>query len=161
MSSEAKFINPFVSGAQSVLSMMLGEPPVRGPLAAESTTATSNQVNVVVGVTGDAQGTIIVGMSLTCADKIASKMIGQPIRTFDSLAASAIAELGNMICGNALTQLSQDGLICDITPPTVIRGQKVQIASTASPTIHIPFSLSYGDVTLSIALKAKESFLAA
>ena len=30
------------------------------------------------------------------ADKIASRMLGQPVVTFDKLAASAIAELGNM-----------------------------------------------------------------
>lgn len=36
MSLEAKFINPFVTGAFSVLSMMLGEAPTRGQLATDA-----------------------------------------------------------------------------------------------------------------------------
>ncbi|HLO97008.1 MAG TPA: chemotaxis protein CheX, partial [Fimbriimonas sp.] len=94
MSKEGQYINPFVSGAFSVLSMMLGETPTRGQLAADASTTTHHQVNVVVGVTGEARGSVVIGMSLITADKVASKMIGEPVRTFDSLAASAISELG-------------------------------------------------------------------
>ena len=161
MSNEGQFISPFVSGAFSVLSMMLGETPVKGPLEANSSSSTSNQVNVVVGVTGQAQGSIVLGMSLVCADRIASKMIGEPIRTFDVMAASAISELANMICGSALNELSNQGLTCDLTPPTVIRGQKVKISSTAIPTIHLHIILSYGDITLSVSLKSKPESIAA
>jgi chemotaxis protein CheX len=161
MCNTGQFINPFVNGAFSVMSMMLGETPTRGPLAADASTSTSHQVNVVVGVTGDAHGSVILGMSLVTADRIASKMIGEPVRTFDGMAASAISELCNMICGTALGELSSQGLTCDLTPPSVIRGQKVQISNTVIPTIRVNLMSSLGCMTVSIALKRKVEQLAA
>ena len=110
-----------------------GQPPVKGELAAQPTIFTSQQCNVVCGVTGQVQGQVIYGMSLTTADKIASTMLGQPIKTFDALAASAIGELGNMISGNAMQHLSEAGWICDITPPTIMRGTNVKISTHLDP----------------------------
>ncbi|HLO98654.1 MAG TPA: hypothetical protein VK171_08675, partial [Fimbriimonas sp.] len=66
-----------------------------------------------------------------------------------------------MICGRALGELSAIGIVCDITPPTVIRGQKVMISSSAIPTIHVHLLTSFGDITISIALKPRAERLAA
>jgi chemotaxis protein CheX len=110
----------------------------------------------VCGVTGQIQGSVIYGMSLTTADQIASAMIGQPIKQFDQLAASAIAELGNMISGNAMLQLSEAGFICDITPPTVIRGSKVEISTLAIPAVVIPLEVTQGDITITVGLQTKK-----
>ena len=149
---KAEFINPFVTAAFSVLQTVLGETPSKGQIAVQSTSFTSEQVNVLIGVTGQAVGGVIFGMSLVTADRIASTMVGTPIKSFDSLAASAISELGNMISGHALQGLSQAGFVCDIAPPTVFRGTKIQISTMSSPSIIVPLSLSHGMVSLSISL---------
>ncbi len=104
----------------------------------QPTIFTSQQCNVVCGVTGHVQGQVIYGMSLTTADKIASTMLGQKIKTFDQLAASAMGELGNMISGNAMQGLSEAGWICDITPPTIMRGKDVKISTLSIPALVIP-----------------------
>lgn len=127
-----ELVNPFVAAAFSTLSMILNESPTRGQLSAKPIAVTSHQVNIVIGVTGDIVGHVIIGMSLTTADKTASIMIGQQVTTFDELAASAVGELGNMICGNGLLNLSQQGHTCDLTPPTVIRGKRHEQGPTSS-----------------------------
>ena len=75
---KVEYINPFLAGASSVLEMVLGETPVKQSLSAQATSFTSEQCNVVCGVTGQAQGQVIYGMSLAVADKIASHMLGEP-----------------------------------------------------------------------------------
>jgi chemotaxis protein CheX len=154
-SVNAIYVNSFASGAISVLAMLLGEQPNIGKPAADVVKSTSHQVNVILGVTGEAQGSVLIGMSLTTADRIASKMIGQPIISFDNLAASAICEMANMICGSALNNMCNAGHACDITPPTLIRGQKIQISNVTVPSIHIPMEVSIGQLVLSIALESK------
>jgi chemotaxis protein CheX len=153
-SIKVEFVNPFVAGAFSTLSMMLGETPERGQIVLEPTGATTNQVNVVVGITGQAQGHLILGMTLLTADRIASHMIGERVHTFNALAASAISELTNMICGQAMTELSNANYLCDITPPSIIRGVKVNISCFAVPAILIPITVSQGAISLTISLRS-------
>lgn len=151
-----EYINPFVLASFSVLESLFGKAPVKGQLAMQPATFTSQQCNVVCGVTGEAQGQVIYGMSLTTADKIASSMLGQTIKSFDQLAASAIGEMGNMISGNAMQHLSEAGWICDITPPTIIRGSNVQISTMSIPAIVIPLTLDQGQMFVTIGLQGRK-----
>lgn len=153
---KVEYINPFVQASLSVLEMVLGVAPVRGELAAQPTVFTSQQCNVVCGVTGQVQGQVIYGMSLTTADRIASHMLGQTIKSFDALAASAIGELGNMISGNAMQHLSEAGWICDITPPTIMRGSNVQISTISIPAIVLPLTLEQGELSITIGLQGRK-----
>src|SRR5215813_10089111 len=138
---KVQYINPFVNAAFSVIETCMGEQPEKGALSMRPTFFTSQQCNVITGVTGQIEGQVIYGMSLVTADQIASQMLGQPIRTFDNLAASAIAELANMITGNAMALLSEAGFICDITPPSIVRGTNVKISMLNIPSLVIPIQL--------------------
>jgi chemotaxis protein CheX len=153
---KVEYINPFIVAANSVLEMVLGASPLKGNLAMQPATFTSQQCNVVCGVTGQAHGQVIYGMSLTTADKIASQMLGQPIKTFDQLAASAIAELGNMISGHAMSKLSEGGYLCDITPPTIIRGKDVKISTLSIPAIVIPLVTEQGEMFITVGLQGRK-----
>jgi chemotaxis protein CheX len=152
---KVEYVNPFVSSGHRILEMVLQEKPTRDKLTALPSMFTSEQLNVTVGVTGAIQGSVIYGMSLVTADKIASSMIGQPIKTFDQLAASAIAELCNMISGNALILLSEAGLICDIAPPTLIRGSNTKISTMDIPAVVVPFVISQGEFKITVGLKER------
>ncbi|HTQ09604.1 MAG TPA: chemotaxis protein CheX [Fimbriimonadaceae bacterium] len=147
-----ELVNPFITSAFWVLESMLGETPKRGSLGVQAHGTTSHQVNVTIGVTGQVTGHIIIGMSLQTADRIASTMIGRPVKIFDSLAASAIAELANMIGGNGLLHLSEIGLVCDVTPPTIIRGQDVEIDTLSVPALVVPIILELGEFTMTVGL---------
>ncbi len=152
---KVEFINPFVVAAFNVIESVLGEQPSKGQLSMRPLTFTSQQCNLMTGVVGSIEGQVIYGMSLTTADKIASTMIGQPVRTFDQLAASAIAELGNMITGNAVTLLSEAGCVCDITPPSLIRGTNVKINMLNIPALVVPVCLSQGTIELTVSLRER------
>jgi chemotaxis protein CheX len=153
---KVEYINPFISSGQKILQAVINEVPGRGGLSMLPATFTSEQLNVAVGITGDVQGTVIYGMSLVTADRIASTMIGQPIKTFDQLAASAIAELCNMISGNALMLLSDAGFVCDIAPPTLIRGANCKISTLTIPAIVVPFTVSQGEFKITAGLKSRK-----
>ena len=96
---------------------------------------------------------VIYGMSIVTADKIASQMLGMSIVTFDELAASAIAELGNMITGNASSLLEEAGYVCDITPPSMIRGTKIQMSTLQIPALVVPVIMDIGQLEITVSLK--------
>lgn len=159
---KVEYVTPFVSGSTIVLEQLLGQKPERGKLSARPQMFTAQQLNIVCGITGDVAGQVIYGMSMNTANQIATKMIGQPIQTFDQLAASAIAELGNMISGNSATKLTEQGYACDITPPTIIKGANVKITMTDAPALVIPVVISgIGDLEVNVSLRERESRAAA
>ena len=150
---KVQYINPFIQATFSVVETVLGSVPEKGELTMRPSVFTSQQCNVITGVTGRIEGQIIYGMSLMTADKVASLMLGQTIRTFDQLAASALAELGNMITGNASGLLAEAGFLCDITPPSIIRGTNVKISTVNIPALVVPIHLSVGEMELTVSLQ--------
>lgn len=139
---KVEYVSPFAEASVRVFETLIGCKPERGGLSARPQMFTSQQINIVCGITGQIEGLVIYGMSMITADKIASKMIGAPVVTFDQLAASAIAELGNMISGNSASLLHSQGFQCDITPPTIIRGSNVSVTTLDIPAIVIPMTLA-------------------
>jgi chemotaxis protein CheX len=153
---KVEYVSPFVQGAMSVLNTLLNITPERGHLTARPQMFTTQQVNIVVGVTGMIEGQVIYGMSVQTADKVAGLMLGQPVVTFDQLAASAIAELGNMISGSSMGVMSTTGFICDITPPTIIRGSNVRISTLDIPALVIPLKIEdVGVLEINVSLQER------
>ena len=153
---KVEYISPFVEASFAVVESVLNTTASRGQLSARPQVFTSQQVNIVCGIAGDIVGQVIYGMSIVTADKIASQMLGQSIVTFDQLAASAIAELGNMISGNSMTLLTKQGFICEITPPTIVKGTNVKISTLDTPTLVIPMKIKgLGDLEINVSLKEK------
>ncbi|HZO86733.1 MAG TPA: chemotaxis protein CheX [Chthonomonadaceae bacterium] len=152
---KVEYVNPFITAAFSVIETALNIKAEKGPLAMRPCVFTSQQCNIITGVTGMVEGQAIYGMSLITADRIASQMLGQQIRTFDQLAASAIAELGNMITGNAMALLSEAGYICDITPPSIVRGTNVKISTLNIPALVVPICLGLGEIELTVSLQQR------
>jgi chemotaxis protein CheX len=158
---KVEYVSPFAEASMSVFQMLLGTKPERGQLSARPQMFTTQQINIVCGLTGSVEGLVIYGMSMITADKMAGKMIGQPVVTFDQLAASAIAELGNMISGNAASLLATAGYACDITPPTIIRGTNVRISTIDIPALTIPLNIpDVGSFEINVSLQERKRMAA-
>lgn len=81
--------------------------PLSKPLLVPETQNTTQEINILVGVTGAVSGQIIYSMSPDLAKNIASKMLERRIETLDRLAQSALCELENMVSGLALSRFAQ------------------------------------------------------
>lgn len=153
---KVEYVSPFAEAAVNVFTTLINCAPERGSLSARPQMFTSQQINIVCGITGQIEGLVIYGMSMITADKIASKMIGAPVVTFDQLAASAIAELGNMISGHSAALLMSQGFTCDITPPTIIRGTNVSVTTLDIPALVIPMNLpEIGAFEINVSLQER------
>jgi len=56
---KVEFINPFMKAGISVIGTVLSSPPLRGELSMQAAVFTSQQCNVVFGVTGQLEGYVI------------------------------------------------------------------------------------------------------
>lgn len=78
-------------------------------------------IGVLIGLTGDFRGRIIIDGSEEVFGKIGELMFGMFLE--GEMLDSFSGELGNMIAGNLSTFVSQNGVDIDITPPTVLVGE--------------------------------------
>jgi chemotaxis protein CheX len=118
---DANFINPFLTSSVQVIETLINIKPVVGKLNVKDMRYMNDRVWLRIDTKGQLEKNIIFGFPERMTMNIVSKMMGgMPITEMDEICRSAVAELGNMISGNASTMLSINGFLVDITPPSVI-----------------------------------------
>jgi chemotaxis protein CheX len=144
------YVNPFVQGAQSVLTALCHETPALGQVHVKGAPYAASTVTVAIDIFGDFSGEVVFNMEEPAACFIASKMMmGMPVPALDAMSQSAIQELANMISGNVATLFSGKGIIVDIKPP-VFRRNAVHtdfpMAAQAPKIVCVPLKFSTGHV---------------
>ena len=147
-----ELINPFLATAKKILSeVCFVEVKIEKPVLKEASFDKSNWV-IIVGVTGELHGHVLLCMTEKQACAIASKMAMMEITQMDDFASSAVSELGNMIMGNVATVFSSSGIGIDITPPTLSNGN-VSFATKGTKTLCVPLVFDGGGLDLYLALQ--------
>jgi len=119
---KAEHVNPFIISVCKImkdmcmLDLKIGKPSLKkGGYLPDSSL-------IKLGLFGNLSGEVVLNINHDTALGIVSKMVMMPVETIDELGQSAIAELGNMIAGNAATVFANSSIIIDITPPSYCIG---------------------------------------
>ena len=134
----ADYINPFLLASTKVLKdMMMLDAKLGKPYLNKNMTFSADSLLIMLGVTGEMKGQVILCFHNDVALDLASKMCMMPVTEMNELAQSAICELCNMILGNAATVFSTKGVTIDITPPTTCQGN-VSFSTDYAANICVP-----------------------
>jgi chemotaxis protein CheX len=148
-----KFLNPFVEAASEVIEIETGINLKRGDLGLEKTPYMTDDITVIIALVGMVNGNVLYSLSIPTAIALASRMLGENLASFDNLAQSGIAELGNVITGRASVKLSSAGYDSTISPPTLVVGSGIMISTLDRPRLVVPFQSEYGPITIHLALR--------
>ena len=148
-----ELIGPFVEAAARVLKQECGEVVSRGELHRVRSPQTSRDVSALIAMTGGVAGLVIYSMGIDTACALATRMIGDPVPELDAMAQSAIAELANMITGQAGIGLERNGFPSDMSPPLLLLGKGSTIATLNLTRLVVPLILSFGEIIVDIAIK--------
>ncbi|PLS19094.1 chemotaxis protein CheX [Bacillus sp. M6-12] len=153
---KAEHINPFITECQSMFQEVAGIPlKVAGTTLKQSPTSNKNVV-IMLGVTGDLRGNVAINIDEEGVKYIASQMMGgMPVVELDEMTKSAISELGNMIMGRVCTAFSTKGTFIDITPPSLLTGDNIQLTFSQLPLLSITFKHENIEVEFDISIHAK------
>ncbi|MDD6207474.1 MAG: chemotaxis protein CheX [Clostridiales bacterium] len=149
----ANHINPFLIASTKILKDMCFVDAKVGKPSVKNIAFTDDTIVIIIGVTGEMRGQVMIAFSNDVACDIASKMCMMPITQMDEISISAICELGNMIMGNTATVFSTKGIGIDITPPTMCKGN---VTFTTGFTKNICIPIIYEEnkiIEFNIALK--------
>lgn len=139
MTMNVEYINPFIEASIGVIHQTTAIKPSVGNIYLKNTPYGSGNVAVLIGLTGKIQGNVVISLNEALACRITSAMMGgMPIEAFDEIVKSAIAELSNMILGNTATIFSTKNISIDISPPTVLTGENMQLSTGKTVIVCIP-----------------------
>ncbi|TYQ16392.1 UNVERIFIED_CONTAM: chemotaxis protein CheX [Acetivibrio alkalicellulosi] len=148
-----EYINPFIEASQTVLKQSAGIDVKLGTVYIKDSPYASDNILIIVGLTGKIRGQAVFSMSKSIALSIASNMMGgMEVKELDEITKSAISELTNMILGNTATILYNKGIGIEITPPSFLMGQNMQISSTKMKTICVPLIIDNGKIEIDISV---------
>lgn len=141
-----EYIDPFIEATQDMLSQVANAKTTLGKVFSRNSSFNGDNVVIIVGIAGDLKGQVIFNLRNESACSIASSMMcGMPVSKLDDMARSAISELANMISGNAATIFSTKKIALDITPPTIMIGDNIEISTTKSTSVCAPLTMENGN----------------
>jgi len=138
-----EYINPFIEAGQTVIRQIASMDAKLGKVYLKTAPYRSEDIIIMIGLTGKIRGQAVFSMTKELGMKIAScMMMGMNVVEFDEMSKSAISEMANMIMGNAATILYNRGINIDITPPSLLMGENMHISPSKMKTICIPLILN-------------------
>jgi chemotaxis protein CheX len=138
----ARIASAVTEAAQDVFSTMLGLPLQSEPSHQEGSdpSASLDGVIALVGIAGTWTGTGRIFCSPNFACKLAGGLLAAEYPAVDADVLDAVAEVANMIIGNAKTSFERDLGTLGLSVPTVIYGHNYQArCSSVQEWTVIPF----------------------
>ncbi len=151
------YLNPFIEASQGVIGDITGLKSQLNKVYLRGSSFSGDEVIIVIGITGVLIGQVVLTLNKNTMDMVVKEMYAGDSDSLDSdLKMSAVAELANMIVGNASSLFYKKGMKMFITTPTILTGEKIMI-SNKYPIICIPLELGEGKGKLEINISAIES----
>jgi chemotaxis protein CheX len=149
---KVEYINPFIKSTINTFHTMIGDTPKPGKPEIKKDPFPVFDISGVIGISGEAIGSVVLSYPKVVALKIASKFIQEDIKIVGKELADAIGEITNIIAGNAKQDLTQFKI--SISLPNVIIGTGHQIRTPGeSPILIVPFVSAFGTFGLEVCIK--------
>lgn len=152
---KVEFINPFLSATLEVLKTMAFTEATPGKAYLKKNHNASGEVSGIIGIIGQASGSLSVTFSRACILHLVSSMLGEEITEVNEEIKDAVGELTNMIYGLARRTLRAMGYQFQASIPTVVSGPGHQVKHLSKgPTIAIPFKTAAGSFTVEVSFQS-------
>ena len=140
---DVKYINPFVVATKTVFKTMLDIDMGLDKPVLKNDNTTSGDITGIMGLAGDAEGSICMSFKQKGALYVYSKLMAEDRDALAPEVVDAIGELTNIISGQARKELQTAGITLKSSIPTVVVGEGVQLHFVSKlPMISLPFSFS-------------------
>ena len=151
---KAEFINPFLEATVSVIKTMAFLEPIAGKPYIKKGASALGDVSGIVGIAGEAEGSICLTFSKECILLIISRMFGEEQKEINDEVKDAVGELTNMISGDSRRRLDEIGHHFVGAIPSVVSGPGHEVKHiTKGPILSIPFNTTAGNFTVEVCLK--------
>lgn len=149
---DVKYINPFIESVSEVFDTMLQAKVARGTISLTSGKSDPLHIVALIGLSGPARGTVALHLPTKTALGIVSRILGVALVVADQTVNDGVAEIVNIVAGNAKAKLSATGGIpIDLGLPTLITGNHYTVEyPTKASWLQVPFNSDFGPFSLCV-----------
>jgi len=147
-----ELIQPFINATDAVLAEMLPGPAQINDVSMDEEVYRRKGVAATIAIRGDIEGRVIFDLETETALRVASVLAGGEIEPNEQLARETVCELANIIVGNAVTLLNDQGHSFKVFPPSIHTAETGFSGGPDSEALVMCFETPSGKVYLNIAL---------
>ena len=147
-----ELIQPFINATDAVLAEMLQGPAQVSDVAMEEEVYRRKGIAASVAIRGDIEGRVIFDLETGTALRVAEALAGGEVSPDEQIARETVCELANMIVGNAVTLLNDQGHRFKVFPPELHAAENGFATGCQSEALVMCFETPCGKVHLNIAL---------
>ena len=147
-----ELIQPFINAADAVFAESLQGPTKIGDLAMDEETYRRKGVAALILIKGEIEGRVILDLSPEVALRVANKLAGMEMPESEQLVRETVCELANMVIGNSVTLLNDQGFRFKVFPPEIHMNDEGLAGTKDTEALVICIDTPCGEVYLNIAM---------
>ena len=148
-----ELIQPFINSADAVLAETLHCQTKIGDVSMDEEIYRRKGVAAIVVIHGDIEGRVIFDLAPATAMKVAGALAGGEIEESDAIVTETICELANLVIGNAVTSLNDQGFRFKIAPPELHSAETGMKSTEDTEALVMCFDTPSGSVFMNIAMR--------
>jgi len=148
-----ELIQPFINAADAVFAESLQAPTKIKDLSMDEDTYRRKGVAALISIKGDIEGRVILDLSPEVAMKVASQLAGMEVEASDQTVRETVCELANMVIGNSVTLLNDQGFHFKVFPPVVHMNETGLGGTADTEALVICIETPCGEIYLNIAMR--------
>ncbi len=148
-----ELIQPFINSADAVLAQALQCSIKMGDVSMEEEAYRRKGLAATIKIQGDIEGRVIVDLEPATALKVASVLAAGVVEESDELVRETVCELANMVIGNAVTLLNDQGFAFKVHPPEIHSAEQGLGGSHDTEALVMSFETPHGSVFMNICMR--------
>ena len=148
-----ELIQPFINSADAILAQVMHCSTKIGDVSMEQEAYRRKGTASVVAIHGDIEGRVILDLDPKTAIHVASQLCGVPVEESEDIVRETVNELANMVIGNAVTLLNNEGHHFKVFPPEAHVEAQGFPGSDDTEALVMCFETPSGDIYLNIAMR--------
>ena len=147
-----ELIQPFINAADAVFAESLQAPTKIVDLEMDEDAYRRKGVAALIAIKGDIEGRVILDLSPEVAMKVASQLAGSEVEASDQVVRETVCEMANMVIGNSVTLLNDQGFHFKVLPPEIHMDETGLAGSADTEALVICIETPCGNIYLNIAM---------
>ena len=147
-----ELIQPFINAADAVFAESLNGPTKILDLTMDEETYRRKGVAALITIKGDIEGRVILDLSSEVAMKVACHLAGSDMPESEQIVRETVCELANMVIGNSVTLLNDQGFRFKVFPPEIHVNEEGLAGSADTEAMVICIETPCGEIFLNIAM---------
>jgi chemotaxis protein CheX len=147
-----ELIQPFINAADAVFAESLQAPTKIVDLSMDEDAYRRKGVAALIAIKGDIEGRVILDLSPEVAMKVATILAGTEVEASDQVVRETVCEMANMVIGNSVTLLNDQGFRFKVFPPEIHADETGLAGSADTEALVICIETPCGNIYLNIAM---------